>query len=62
MDLYYRQQRHLKEAAAMLGITEAAAKSRMSRARQMLFRSMKKQWNPEGLAGNASRNYQETSG
>jgi DNA-directed RNA polymerase specialized sigma24 family protein len=62
MDLYYRQERHLKEAAATLGITEAAAKSRISRARQMLFRSMKKQRNPEGLAAITSPNYQKTSG
>jgi RNA polymerase sigma-70 factor (ECF subfamily) len=36
MDLYFRQERRLKETAATLGITEAAAKSRISRARRML--------------------------
>jgi len=38
MDLYFRQGRHLKETAATLGITEAATKSRISRARRMLKR------------------------
>lgn len=62
MELYYRQGSHLKEAAATLGITKEAAKSRISRARRMLSRSMKKQGNPEGLAAIRSRNYQKTSG
>ena len=42
MDLYYRQECRLKEVAAMLGITEAAAKSRIMRARRMLRCSLKK--------------------
>jgi RNA polymerase sigma-70 factor, ECF subfamily len=61
MDLYFRQQRHLKETAATLGITESAAKSRILRARRVLFRSMRRQWDPEGAAI-TSRNYQRPPG
>jgi RNA polymerase sigma-70 factor (ECF subfamily) len=55
MDLYYRQERHLKEAAATLAITEGTAKSRISRGRHLLFRSLKKQLDPEGLTAITSR-------
>jgi RNA polymerase sigma-70 factor, ECF subfamily len=48
MDLYYRKERRIKEAAAMLGITEATAKARMLRARRILRRSLKQQ-NPDTL-------------
>ena len=41
MDLYYRKERRMKEAAAILGITVATAKSRLLRARHMLRRSLK---------------------
>jgi RNA polymerase sigma-70 factor (ECF subfamily) len=41
MDLYYRKERRLKDAAAVLGISEATAKSRLLRARHMLRRSLK---------------------
>jgi RNA polymerase sigma-70 factor (ECF subfamily) len=41
MDLYYRKERRLKDAAATLGISEATAKSRLLRARHMLRRSLK---------------------
>jgi RNA polymerase sigma-70 factor (ECF subfamily) len=40
MDLYYRKERCLKDAAATLGISEGAAKSRLLRARHMLRRSL----------------------
>jgi RNA polymerase sigma-70 factor (ECF subfamily) len=43
MDLYYAKERRIKEAAAMLGITEATAKSRILRARRMLRRSLTQQ-------------------
>jgi DNA-directed RNA polymerase specialized sigma24 family protein len=46
MDLYYRKERRIKEVAAMLGIAEATAKSRILRARRMLRRSLKQQ-NPD---------------
>jgi RNA polymerase sigma-70 factor, ECF subfamily len=39
-DLYYGKERRLKEAAAILGITEATAKSRIRRARRMLRHSL----------------------
>jgi RNA polymerase sigma-70 factor, ECF subfamily len=61
MDLYYGKGSSAREAAAALGITEGAAKSRILRARHMLFRSMKKQPNPEGSAAIGPRNYQKTS-
>ena len=41
MDLYYRKERRMKDAAAILGITVATAKSRLLRARHMLRRSLK---------------------
>ena len=41
MDLYYRKERRMKEAAAILGITVATAKSRLLRARHMLRRSLR---------------------
>jgi RNA polymerase sigma-70 factor (ECF subfamily) len=41
MDLYYRKESRLKDAAATLGISESTAKSRLLRARQMLRRSLK---------------------
>lgn len=40
MDLYYRKELRIKEAAATLGITEATAKSRILRARHVLRRSL----------------------
>lgn len=40
MDLYYRKEIRLKDAAAILGITEASAKSRMLRGRNRLCRSL----------------------
>lgn len=49
IDLQYRKDRRIKETAATLGITEAAAKSRMMRARHMLSRSLK-QRDPARLA------------
>ena len=46
-DLHYREDTRVKDAAVTLGITEAAAKSRISRARHMLRRSLKREglWN-----------------
>jgi RNA polymerase sigma-70 factor (ECF subfamily) len=41
MDLYYRKERRMKDAAALLGITVATAKSRLLRARHVLRRSLK---------------------
>jgi RNA polymerase sigma-70 factor, ECF subfamily len=41
MDLYYRKERCLKDAAATLGISEGVAKSRLLRARHMLRHSLK---------------------
>jgi RNA polymerase sigma-70 factor (ECF subfamily) len=49
MDLCYRKERRITEAAAMLGITEAAVKSRILRARRRLGRSLKQQ-NPDTLS------------
>jgi RNA polymerase sigma-70 factor (ECF subfamily) len=48
MDLYYRKERRLKDAAATLGISEATAKSRLLRGRLMLRRSLKQNasWTP----------------
>jgi RNA polymerase sigma-70 factor (ECF subfamily) len=46
MDLYYRKEPHIKEAAAALGINGQAAKSRLLRARRMLRHSLKQQ-NPD---------------
>ena len=48
MDLHYRKNHPIKDAALTLGITETAAKSRILRARRMLRRSLKKEelWNP----------------
>src|SRR6201987_3109846 len=48
MDLYYRKERRITEAAA-IGITEAAVKSRILRARRRLGRSLKQQ-NPDTLS------------
>jgi RNA polymerase sigma-70 factor (ECF subfamily) len=42
MDLYYRKERRMKDAAAILGITVATAKSRLLRARHVLRRSLKR--------------------
>jgi RNA polymerase sigma-70 factor (ECF subfamily) len=42
MDLYYRKGCRLKDAAAILGISETTAKSRLLRARQMLRRSLER--------------------
>jgi RNA polymerase sigma-70 factor (ECF subfamily) len=46
-DLHYRNDTRVKDAAVTLGITEAAAKSRILRARHMLRRSLKREglWN-----------------
>ena len=41
MDLYYRKERHLKDAAETLGINVSTAKSRILRARHQLQRSLK---------------------
>jgi RNA polymerase sigma-70 factor (ECF subfamily) len=41
MDLYYRKERQIKDAAEILGITTATAKSRLLRARHTLRRSLK---------------------
>jgi RNA polymerase sigma-70 factor (ECF subfamily) len=41
MDLYYRKERRVKDAAAILGISVATAKSRLLRARHVLRRSLK---------------------
>ena len=49
MDLYYRSEGRTKEAAAMLGITESAAKSRILRARRMLHRLLKQE-NPDAAS------------
>jgi RNA polymerase sigma-70 factor (ECF subfamily) len=48
MDLYYRKERRLKDAAATVGISESTAKSRLLRARGMLRRSLKQSeyWTP----------------
>jgi RNA polymerase sigma-70 factor (ECF subfamily) len=48
MDLYYRKERRLKDAAAAIGISEGTAKSRLLRARGMLRRSLKQNayWTP----------------
>jgi len=48
MDLYYRKERRMKDAAAVLGITVATAKSRLLRARHTLRRSLKQNacWTP----------------
>jgi RNA polymerase sigma-70 factor (ECF subfamily) len=48
MDLYYRKERRLKDAAAAIGISEGTAKSRLLRARGMLRRSLKQSeyWTP----------------
>jgi RNA polymerase sigma-70 factor (ECF subfamily) len=48
MDLYYRKERRVKDAAAILGITVATAKSRLLRARHTLRRSLKQNecWTP----------------
>jgi RNA polymerase sigma-70 factor (ECF subfamily) len=43
VDLYYRRDRSVKDAAKTLGITEDVAKSRMLRARRLLRRSLKNQ-------------------
>jgi RNA polymerase sigma-70 factor (ECF subfamily) len=40
VDLYYRQERRLKDAAKALGISEPAAKSTLFRARNLLRRSL----------------------
>jgi RNA polymerase sigma-70 factor, ECF subfamily len=45
MDLYYRRDLLLKDAAGTLGITEEAAKSRLMRARTLLRRSLNERWN-----------------
>jgi RNA polymerase sigma factor (sigma-70 family) len=41
MDLDYRKERRMKDAAAILGITVATAESRLLRARHVLRRSLK---------------------
>jgi RNA polymerase sigma-70 factor (ECF subfamily) len=46
MDLYYVKELRLKDAAATLGITESAAKSRILRGRNRLRRSLMHQTNP----------------
>lgn len=48
VDLHYRKNHPIKDAALTLGITETAAKSRLLRARHMLRRSLKREelWNP----------------
>lgn len=48
MDLHYRKNHPIKDAALTLGITETAAKSRILRARYMLRRSLKREglWRP----------------
>jgi RNA polymerase sigma-70 factor (ECF subfamily) len=48
MDLYYRKEHRMKDAAAILGITVATAKSRILRARRMLRRSLNQNecWTP----------------
>lgn len=45
LDLYYGKEHRLKDAASTLGITELAARSRVSRARRMLRRALRNQWN-----------------
>jgi hypothetical protein len=45
MNLYYRSDLLLKDAAKALGITEQAAKSRLMRARKLLRRSFNAPWN-----------------
>jgi RNA polymerase sigma-70 factor, ECF subfamily len=45
MDLHYRRDLLLKDAAKKLGITEQAAKSRLMRARNLLRRSLNERWN-----------------
>lgn len=47
-DLYYKEELLLKDAAHVMGISEATAKSRISRARGMLRRSLKTSacWTP----------------
>lgn len=42
MDLYYRNEGRTRDTAAMLGITEAAAKSRIMRARRILQRLLRR--------------------
>lgn len=48
MDLYHRRERRMKDAAAVLGITVATAKSRLLRAQHTLRRSLKQNacWTP----------------
>ncbi len=48
LEMYYKSELRLKDAAATLGISEATAKSRLLRARQMLRRSLKQNecWAP----------------
>ena len=41
MDLCYRKERRMKDAAAILGVTVATVKSRLLRARHVLRRSLK---------------------
>jgi hypothetical protein len=48
MEFYYGKEPRLKEAAALLGITEATAKSRMLRAWRML-RHLLEQQNPDSV-------------
>jgi RNA polymerase sigma-70 factor, ECF subfamily len=48
LELYYKSEFRLKDAAQILGIPEATAKSRILRARRMLRRSLKQseRWTP----------------
>lgn len=46
IDLYYGREHRLKDAASILGITELAARSRVLRARHMLRRALRNQFNP----------------
>jgi RNA polymerase sigma-70 factor (ECF subfamily) len=41
MEMYYNSELRLKDAAKILGISEATTKSRILRARRMLRRSLK---------------------
>lgn len=48
LEMYYKSELRLKDAAKILGVTEATTKSRMLRARGMLRRSLKRKecWTP----------------
>jgi RNA polymerase sigma-70 factor (ECF subfamily) len=48
LEMYYKSELPLKDAARILGVTEATTKSRVFRARSMLRRSLKKNecWTP----------------